>query len=97
MINLKRLDISNKIKEFQWKCIHNIIYTESRLRKKKVSNGRCHLCKDSNIQEDLQHLFLKCNIVNRFISNITILLNTLDMGTVNINEKKYDVWVQYGG
>jgi hypothetical protein len=32
-INLKRLDISNKIKEFQWKCYHTIIYTESRLRK----------------------------------------------------------------
>jgi hypothetical protein len=30
--NLKRLDISNTIKEFQWKCIHNIIYVESRLR-----------------------------------------------------------------
>ena len=41
--NLKRLDISNKIKEFQWKCNHNIIYTESRLRKMNLSNGRCHL------------------------------------------------------
>jgi len=59
-INLKRLDISNKIKEFQWKCTHNIIYTESRLRKMNLSNGRCHLCKESNTQEDLQHLFFKC-------------------------------------
>ena len=56
-INLKRLDLSNKIKEFQWKCTHNIIYTESRFRKIKLSNGRCPLCKESNIQEDLQHLF----------------------------------------
>ena len=52
-INLKRLDISNKIKEFQWKCIHNIIYIKSKLRKMSLSNGRCHLCKESNIQEDL--------------------------------------------
>jgi hypothetical protein len=22
-----------------------------------LSNGRCHLCKESNIQEDLHHLF----------------------------------------
>ena len=51
--NLKRLDISNQIKEFQWKCIHNIIYTESRLRKFNLLNGKCHLCKESNIQEDL--------------------------------------------
>jgi hypothetical protein len=51
--NLKRLDISNQIKEFQWKCIHNIICTESRLRKFNLSNGKCHLCKESNIQEEL--------------------------------------------
>jgi hypothetical protein len=25
-----------------------------------LSNGRCPLCKESNIQEDLQHLFFKC-------------------------------------
>ena len=42
-INLKRLAISIKIKEFQWKCTHDIIYSESRLRKMNLSNGRCHL------------------------------------------------------
>jgi hypothetical protein len=70
------------IKEFQWKGNHNIIYTESRLRKMNLSNGRCHLCKESNIQEDLQHLFFKCIISNRFISNITILISALNVGTV---------------
>jgi hypothetical protein len=39
---LERLDISNKIKELQWKCI---IYAESRLRKMNLSNGKCLLCK----------------------------------------------------
>jgi hypothetical protein len=95
--NLKRLDISNKIKEFQWKCIHNIIYTESRLRKMNLSNGKCHLCKESNIQEDLQHLFFKCSIANCFISNIKILINTLEMGTVNINEKNMMFGFNMGG
>jgi hypothetical protein len=65
----------------------NIIYTESRLRKMNLSNWRCHLCKESNIQEDLQYLFIKCIISNRFISNITILINTSNVGTVNLNEK----------
>ena len=95
--NLKRLDISNKIKEFQWKCNHNIIYTESRLSKMNLSNGRCHLCKESNIQEDLQHLFFKCIISNRFISNITILINTLNVGTVNLNEKNMMFGFNMGG
>jgi hypothetical protein len=39
--------------------------------------GRCHLCKESNIQEDLQHLFFKCIISNRFISNITIFVSKI--------------------
>ena len=42
---IKRLDINNKIKELQWKCIHNIIYAESRLRKMNLSNEKCLLCK----------------------------------------------------
>ena len=95
--NLKRLDISNKIKEFQWKCTHHIIYTESRLRKMNLSNGRCHLCKESNIQEDLQYLFFKCIISNRFISNITILINTLNVRTVNLNEKNMMFGFNMGG
>ena len=37
--------------------IHNFVYTESSLRKMNLSNGRCHLCKESSFQEDLQHLF----------------------------------------
>ena len=62
-----------------------------------LSNGRCHLCKESNIQEDLQHLFFKCIISNRFISNITILINTLNVGTVNLNEKNMMFGFNMGG
>ena len=58
---------------------------------------KCHVCKESNIQEDLQHLFFKCSITNCFISNITILINTLEMGTVNINEKNMMFGFNMGG
>jgi hypothetical protein len=30
---LKKIKVTNKVKEFQWKCLHNINYTEHRLRK----------------------------------------------------------------
>ena len=82
-INLKRLDICNRIKEFKWNCIHNIIYTKSRLRKMNLSNGRCHLCKESSFQEDFQHLFFKSSITNHFISKITILINTIHVVYIN--------------
>jgi hypothetical protein len=30
---LKKIKVTNKVKEFQWKCLHNINYTEHRLKK----------------------------------------------------------------
>ena len=45
--------MSNKIKECQWKCIHNIIYTQNRLQKMNMSNGQCHLGQVDNNNETL--------------------------------------------
>jgi hypothetical protein len=56
---LKQVHVSNKIKELQWKCIHNIIYMENRSKKKNMSNGKCHLCQVYNNNDTLQHLFFK--------------------------------------
>jgi hypothetical protein len=30
---LKKIKVTNKVKEFQWKCLNNINYTEHRLKK----------------------------------------------------------------
>ena len=35
--------------QFQWKCIHFIIYTESRLQKMGKSNGLCHFGNNNTI------------------------------------------------
>jgi hypothetical protein len=50
---------SSVFKEFQWKCLHNINYTEHRLKKMNLSNGRCHLCQIRDNDETMQHLFFK--------------------------------------
>jgi hypothetical protein len=34
---LKKIKVTNKVKEFQWKCLHNINYTEHRLEKMNLS------------------------------------------------------------
>jgi hypothetical protein len=36
---LKKIKVTNQVKEFQWKCLHNINYTEHRLKKINLSNG----------------------------------------------------------
>ena len=51
---------NRKIKQFQWKLLHNIIYTEEKLQKMNRSNGKCHFC---NEKESLFHLFIYCKLV----------------------------------
>ena len=56
--NLKLNKCENKIKDFQWKCIHNVINTNVRLRLMRKGNGVCKMC---NEEEETQfHLFWEC-------------------------------------
>ena len=72
--NLRKIDIDNKVKEFQWKCLHRIVYTEHRLKLMNMSNGRCHYCNEINNLENLQHLFYDCKIIKYLIKKIENLL-----------------------
>ena len=54
---LKKIKVTNKVKEFQWKYLHYINYTEHRLKKMNLSNERCHLCEIRDNDETMQHLF----------------------------------------
>jgi phosphatidate phosphatase PAH1 len=75
-------EATNKIKEFQWKCLHNINYTEHRLKKINLSNGRCHLCQIRDNDETMQHLFFKCPSVNKIIKEIEAIFNRSGLGFI---------------
>ena len=49
---------TNKEKQFQWKIIHNAIFTEHRLQLMNFSDGLCHFCRLET--EDVRHLFALC-------------------------------------
>lgn len=85
--NLKMIHIFNKVKEFQWKCVHNIVYTESRLFKMKLSNGICHLCKNRNLSENLSHLFFKCVVTKQIVREIQHLINIINTDILVIEEQ----------
>jgi hypothetical protein len=46
---------------------------------------------------NFEHLFFKFIIINRCISNIIILINTLNVGTVNLSEKNMMFGFNMGG
>ena len=44
---LKKIRVTQQDKEFQWKCLHNINYTEQM----NLTNGKCHL---SQIKDNMK-------------------------------------------
>ena len=41
---LNKIKCKQSITQFQWKCLHNIVYSEYKLQKIGKSNGQCHFC-----------------------------------------------------
>ena len=66
---------SNKEKQFQWKIIHNAIFTEHKLQLMNFSNGLCHFCKAH--VEDIGHLFYNNPISHDIVRQIEGKLNTV--------------------
>ena len=69
------LPLSNTEKQFQWKVVHNAIFTEHKLFLMNMSNGLCHFCKANT--ETLTHLFYDCAVVNRIIREIEAKINCI--------------------
>ena len=73
LLNLE-IPLSSKEKEFQWKIIHNAIFTEHKLFLMNMSDdGLCHFCK-SNI-ETLAHLFFYCRRTNWILQELELKIN----------------------
>ena len=53
------------MKEFQWKILHRIIYTEHKLQMMNRSNGKCHLFNGNS--ETLSHLFFNCDFTEQLM------------------------------
>ena len=85
---LKTFDIKNKIIDFHWKSIHNIIHTEYRLMRMGLSQvqGKCHFCKHHF--ETQTHLFYNCKMIYPLITYIETLLAKVEITRVfTLHEK----------
>ena len=67
--------ISNKENEFEWKVIHNAIFTVHKLFLMKMSDGLCYFCKEN--AENLTHLFHYCRRINWIIHEIETRVNRI--------------------
>ena len=93
---LKKIKVTNKAKEFQWKCIHNINYTEQILKKMNLSNGKCHHCQIRDNNESMQHLFFRCPYVKKIIKELEAIFNRSGL-TTNIEIKESNIMLGLDG
>ena len=91
---------SNKIKckqsiiQFQWKCLHNIVYSEYRLQKIGKSNGQCHFCK--NKIESLMHLFYRCHKIKHVLDELKHIFNSIFEKNIVLVENNLIIGVYEG-
>ena len=72
---LNKIKCKQSIIQFQWKCLHNIVYSEYRLQKMGKSDGQCHFCK--NEIESLMHLFYRCHKIKHVLDELKHIFNSI--------------------
>lgn len=59
------ITIETKLTMFQYKILHDIVFTKSKLLKAKLaSSDLCYLC--SKTKQDLKHMLVSCPVVSEF-------------------------------
>ncbi len=67
--------ISTKIRNFQFKMVHRIIFSNSKLCKwGLIESDKCDLCKEE--VETVRHLFCECKVVKPFWENVRTWVNS---------------------
>ena len=80
-----------KLSMFQYKIIHNILYTNAVLHKmKKVEDPFCPYC--PNVEQTVTHLFVFCPIAVSFWSDFTGWYQCISKETLTLGKKE----IMYG-
>ena len=91
--NLHSCPTASKIKDLQWKCTHNVIYTEFLLSKMGLSNGKCHFCVHHT--ETLDHLFFHCVKIQEFLKKVFTYMYHIIPGSHNFEFHIYNVMLGF--
>jgi len=81
-----------KLSIFQYKIIHNLLYTNCILYKmKKVQDPYCPFC--TNVEQTVGHLFVSCPIASSFWSDFSKWYHSVSKKTLSLskNEMMYGV------
>ena len=91
---LNKIKCKQSIIQFQWKCLHNIVYSEYRLQKMGKSDGQCHFCK--NEIESLMHLFYRCHKIKHVLDELKHIFNSIFEKNIVLVEENLIIGVYEG-
>ena len=79
------ITIDSQTRWFQYKILHNILYTNKSLVKmQKVDTANCTFC--NNEVESTEHLLVSCVFSHRIWVSLGTWLQTLDISLLSLNE-----------
>ena len=82
--NFKLKEIAiNKYREFNVKCLNNLLPNKVNLLKWNVSQN--NVCDNCNTTEDLEHYIFKCKVLNLFWDKIRNLIHSISDGNICVN------------
>ena len=81
----KHVIYNRKSQDFHWKVLHRTVFTESKLKLMKKSNGICKLCNVEN--ETICHLIYECSMINYVWEKITNFIQELVESNIVISKK----------
>ena len=82
------ITIETKLTTFQYKILHDVVFTESKLLKAKLAtSGLCYLCLKT--KQDVKHILVSCPVVSEFWKTFlewyeTLTAIKLELSTVKI-------------
>lgn len=80
-----RTTLDSKLREFQYKILNNIVFTNDKLFRFGLSRSpNCTFCSEES--ESLEHLLLRCKVSSKFWKEVLSWLKDNNIGTESFTE-----------
>ena len=80
-----RTTLDSKLREFQYKILNNIVFTNDKLFRFGLSHSpNCTFCSEES--ESLEHLLLRCKVSSKFWKEVLSWLKDNNIGTESFTE-----------
>ena len=86
-ISIKQVSRENKLREFQFKCLHRIVVTKKELCRFGIKDdSECLYCGE---QDSIEHTFLDCSFTKDFLSKVVQWFNNCNQSSFKSTNQEF--------